>query len=1013
MSRLKLIVGPPNSGKAGHILERLAAALGRDPVLVVPTLDDADRFERELATAATGQAVLGASILTFRRLFEEVARAAGVVLPPALGESQALYVARRAVADAPLRVLRRSARRPGFAPALVALIDEIQAAGLDPATVAANAADSESDRPYLEELAALYGTYVSIRDRLGLGDGHLAAARATAALRAEPASWGERPILFYGFDDLTNEQLELVAALARATDVTFAVAYEDRRALAARATLLARLVEIGGEEGPRLEPDATNTESPALFHLERWFLRDHAPRVDPDDGLVLLEAAGERGQAEQIGAAVARLIADGAAADEIAIVVRTPNREGPLYESVLSRFGIPVATEARVPLARTATGRGLLALLRASMPAGTADDLLTFVRAPDVAREGDGDWLERRIRRRRLRTAAEALEAWNGRELFEIEALADAGTAAALLAELARFARRIAERPLQGAAVVASSERRLELRAGAAAAAALEELAALPEIADPAAEALAALEALEVPLWRGPTEGHVLVTSPYRIRARRVEHLFVASLQEGEFPRHDAGEPFLSDELRAAVRMPPRADPDDEERYLFGTCLSRPTRRLFLCWRSCDDEGADASPSPFLEDVRDLIAPAPIAGEADLAFDERVRRRDLAEVVLPVSAAPSLDELARALAAANGSRDDPSELPGITPEQGRSLAERLADAVGRSERNEPGPLHEPMVLAALGERELFGASTLEEYELCSYRWFVGHELDPQPLEPLPDALLQGSVIHAVLEALYADPPAPGALPRSETVAAWQARAAELVAARADDARLGGDDARAAMARARMLALIEGLLAREALLPDTIRPDPELLEAAFGEQDDADRPPLDLDGVKLHGKIDRVDVVGSGGGGLVRDYKVSRTVTKGNRLADEGKLQLQLYAVALERLWNRPPLGGVYMPLAGTGDHTPRGIALRDEADGALAGLGLMSTDLLDRERFDTAIDAAIATAQRIAGQMRSGRIDRDPIDDRCPRFCTFQSICRRDRTARLEPERDLVEEEEE
>ena len=45
---LSLIVGPPNSGRAGEIRARLEAALDRDPVLVVPTLDDADRFEREL-----------------------------------------------------------------------------------------------------------------------------------------------------------------------------------------------------------------------------------------------------------------------------------------------------------------------------------------------------------------------------------------------------------------------------------------------------------------------------------------------------------------------------------------------------------------------------------------------------------------------------------------------------------------------------------------------------------------------------------------------------------------------------------------------------------------------------------------------------------------------------------------------------------------------------------------------------------------------------------------------------
>src|SRR5436190_1448203 len=104
---LSLIVGPPNSGKAGEILARLGAQLERDPVLVVPTLDDADRFERELCRAS-GSAVLGVSIRTFRRLFEDVALATGTATPPSLTDAQRLHLVRRAVGQARPRILARS-----------------------------------------------------------------------------------------------------------------------------------------------------------------------------------------------------------------------------------------------------------------------------------------------------------------------------------------------------------------------------------------------------------------------------------------------------------------------------------------------------------------------------------------------------------------------------------------------------------------------------------------------------------------------------------------------------------------------------------------------------------------------------------------------------------------------------------------------------------------------------------------------------------------------------------------
>ena len=42
--------------------------------------------------------------------------------------------------------------------------------------------------------------------------------------------------------------------------------------------------------------------------------------------------------------------------------------------------------------------------------------------------------------------------------------------------------------------------------------------------------------------------------------------------------------------------------------------------------------------------------------------------------------------------------------------------------------------------------------------------------------------------------------------------------------------------------------------------------------------------------------------------------------------------------------------------------------------------------------------------------MQAGTIERDPIDDKCPPFCTFQAICRRERGVREDPEPDEEDE---
>src|SRR4249920_2773230 len=139
---LKLIHGPPNSGRAGRIRRGLIEALDRDPILVVPTLDDVYEFERELCAEG---AVLGAEAMTFGGLFRTVASAGGAPPGKVFTPAQRLGAIAAAVAErrATLGPLRGSARRPGFPRALERLLDELQAGSVEAADVEAAAATLE------------------------------------------------------------------------------------------------------------------------------------------------------------------------------------------------------------------------------------------------------------------------------------------------------------------------------------------------------------------------------------------------------------------------------------------------------------------------------------------------------------------------------------------------------------------------------------------------------------------------------------------------------------------------------------------------------------------------------------------------------------------------------------------------------------------------------------------------------------------------------------------------------
>ncbi|HKZ15041.1 MAG TPA: PD-(D/E)XK nuclease family protein [Solirubrobacterales bacterium] len=1050
---LKLILGPPNSGRAGVVRRRYLDALERDPVLVVPTVDDVFAFERELCGEG---AALGGTVLTFGALFGQIATAAGSPPGAVLSPAQRRRCVEVAVEGLTGRLgpLRRSAGRPGFAAAFARLLDELQAAGVGPREVEASAGTLEGSA-YLADVATLFAGYDAARERSGRLDAAGIAREAIALLRADPGPWAGRPVFLYGLDDLTPAQFDLVEALAAGTEVTVALPFEPgNEALAARGRLLGQLRDrLGVVEEETLPADPGNTQSAQLYALARSFgFPERPPQPLPErSDLTFLRSAGTRAEAEAIAAEVSRLVHDGVPPDEIAVALRDPGRRGPEVEATLEANGIATALEAEVPVAMTSVGGAVIALLETAFGTGRAADLLRYLRGPSGFSPGRVDWLERAIRRERIEDAEAALARWRGearggdrhgaddvreapgedpRDLTRLRE-ATAESPASLCAAVAGLAGTMASRPFRtgedGPRLGPGDG--LELRAAGSIAAALSDLAALGPLA-PAPERLAeTVRALDFRVWSGPVEGRVRIASPYRLRAARFDHLLVGSLQDGEFPRRDrGGDPFLSEAQREQLGLDPRRDTEAEERYLFAVCLALPRRRLVLSYRDSDENGAAESRSPLVEEVRATIAPPPPAdGGADPVEAAITRERGLADVVAPLAEVPSADELARALAAHGPSADTRALLAAVgidassahqvrshfSPDSGDKcertgggeLTAALEDRLRRARRAEhasraPGPLSNPAVLAALAAVDAYGGTTLEGFDECSYRWFAGHELDPQPLDPVPDPLVQGGLIHAVLECLYRERPGGDPLPRPASLDAWIDRGRTLLAEQLAEAEVGGHPAERAMAR-RVERLLERYLGEEAAR-ETGGFEPWLLEARFGIGEAAERPSLDLGGWGLHGAIDRVDRAPDGRA-LVHDYKLAAGVTARDKFEERAKLQLPLYLIAAQIHWGAVPVGGIYHPLRGTANRRPRGVVAASSA-GDLSGYGLYRGDVVEDEELEELLAQTRERAEAIVGRIRAGEIRRDPGPreglrghDVCPTWCSFAPICRRDR----------------
>ena len=972
---LTLITGPANAAKAGAVLDRFRAALPREPVLVVPTPADVEHYQRELAAEGI---VVGAEVVTFSWLVRRLAEAAGV-RPRVLGPVARERVVRAAVAETRLEVLARSAAAPGFAAAAGALFAELGRSLVGPARFTRAVRDWAEAPAHAAELAALFSAYHRRLERLEAVDAEGLAKAALDALRERPAAWGARPVFLYGFDDLTPLQRDAVETLARHADVCVALAYEPGRAAFAGRAATVELLKPLAHRHELLEDRSEHyvpASRVALHHLERGLFEPHAGRREPNGAVRLLEAGGERAEAELVAAEILELMGSGVVPEDISVLVRGGPAEAGVLGQVLADYGIPVSLERRIPLGGTRLVAGLLAGARAALPGGTAADLLTWLRTPGRLVDPDAaDALEAHVRRAELTTAAEARRAMHrlheavtglagaddavaGRLAVAdvaLDALADAAAEGAepFLHALVAEAEAIWTAPHRRAAAVLGPEAAADARAAAALRRAADELRSLaaadPALAGGPAELLAALA--DVPVREPGAERAVLVADPLAIRARRFRAVFVCGLQEGTFPRHPVPEPFLDDAARASLArasglvLPRHEDVLARERYLLYAAVSRPEEVLFLSFRSSDEEGDPAQPSAFVDDIRALFT--------DELWTRRGRRL-LGEVTWPPAAAPTPHELRRARAVAG-------------------------------ERPEPPPLgapHTEPVLGLLAGRETEAARGLETFAGCGVKWLIESVLRPERSEPDPEPMRRGSIAHAVLEQTLRrlrDREGSARL----TPASLPAALEELDRAMAER-RAAASGPRAHAALRELEVDLRRLLRHEAECGPAL--EPHWLEWSFGREGDEHGPlPLAGTGVGVTGRVDRIDV-DAAGRALVRDYK-GRSVTAGARWARDRRLQVALYALAVRDLLGLETVGALYQPV-GHRDVRARGL-VRDDVPGSY-----VNGDVVDAEAFSAALDEAREIAAEAAAGIRAGRLRACPDSCLPSGGCAYPGICR-------------------
>jgi ATP-dependent helicase/DNAse subunit B len=296
----------------------------------------------------------------------------------------------------------------------------------------------------------------------------------------------------------------------------------------------------------------------------------------------------------------------------------------------------------------------------------------------------------------------------------------------------------------------------------------------------------------------------------------------------------------------------------------------------------------------------------------------------------------------------------------LVAEDGAGLAACLGPAqAGGSRQAPPAEVRAPALLTRLGERTArVSPTSLESYLQCPFQYFSSRtlRLRPPPVRPEKrlDFMTQGSIVHDTLKEWYANPLDIGPLFERIFEAALEGKrippgyhTERLRNAMLEDLRAFAEDAR-------------------------------WPRAAFQSQTEQSFE-FPLEGLTVHGKIDRLDTAPDGRAWII-DYKYSAPPGVKQKIHDELLLQAPLYFMAAERAFQTRPAGMFYVGVKS-------GVTYAGWSAEQVAEIPAVSIP-------EGWLEDAEARTLHAVEEIRAGRVEVAPASPESCRNCDFGDVCR-------------------
>ncbi len=937
---LRLVAGRANTGKTGVALDlmRDARSSGREPVLVLPSQPDVLQAADELARVAA----LGFTVTTFDAYLEDCwARC---------GDGRAI------VKGATRRLLANSAARradSGSGTAELALSCVTALAGQLGEGWRSSSPTVQGPGTGLAHTILLYRDALV---RLELVERE-EAAHALATMSALPGD----PLVVHRFIDFSPWQERILVGAAATREVLVTLPWEAEYApTAALNTLVGRLTS-----SPEVVSGSMFHTQPELSLLaDRLF--SEVAAISAGDAVRFSFAEGYEAEAHRIAEEVRHSLTvsdSNEVESSIAVMFRHPERHYRCLKEAFDEAGIVADYDIRLPLGQTTFGSAVLALLQ-FLVSGERDLLLSLIKSPYC----DGGRQE----------IVEIERSWRATGTTERTVLIDdLWRASKSLQRVVRLAERVTRRAMDATAARGLSEAVGSLlvagygrdacadaivKEDAAAHATIQRLftqvAAIDDADIKLQDVIDVLKRSVVTTNVEARAGVVQVTAVDRARGGRYDTVIIGGLNTDEFPATPAESMLPGSAVAAVVKMfggdgePPKGV--EHEQLLFYMAITRAKHRIVLSTRTADSDGTPAGISHLFETVADFCRLDP---------DDP---RPPAEV-RPLSQTPRMSDLATPRERMRAEAAE-ATLPGARSQAAQWRAKSRIAA-----------MHEARSVERLAGATAYSPSALEMYLECPYLWFFSRAIGARALESEFDNREQGTFAHDVLSQTYdrlidlgSDRVTPETLERALSVAraVWKGLDQEA------------GEPTTVLERSQRWATLrwaERILEDDASFALGFKP--THMEWAFGAGEDA---PVDIGGVSLRGRIDRIDV-DANNRAVVIDYKRTSGPTA-NDILSQRKIQVPLYLEAVRLRLGLQPVAGIFRGLRKRCD---RGLI---RSDVALTG-HFTGTDLREQEQFDAIIEASLELARDAVAGIRDGRIEQSPHDPARCGTCGARQVC--------------------